>query len=188
MKSNTFRLGLLMLAALFTAACAGSESERRSASRSNASQQKASAATSQQQQQSSAVASNGKSEADAHAGHAHGAVEAASVNDVPAFETNAASLKKLPPTLSAGGFAGKQRLAYQVASEIPQTLAQLPCYCYCDRGFGHKSLHSCFVDDHAAHCAVCVDEALLAYRLQKEEKLSPEQIRERIIKDYAPKL
>ena len=51
--------------------------------------------------------------------------------------------------------------------EAPQLIAQLPCYCYCDRGFGHKSLHSCFVDDHAAQCAVCVDEALLAYNLQK---------------------
>jgi hypothetical protein len=40
------------------------------------------------------------------------------------------------------------------------------------------------VDDHAAHCAVCVEEALLAYKLQKEERLSPAQIRERIIAKY----
>jgi hypothetical protein len=188
MKSNTFRLCLLALAALFAAGCgAATESERRSSARTDASQQKANAATGQQP--SSGAASNAKSETDAHAGgHAHGATEAAGGNDVPAFETDAASLKKLPPTLAAAGFVGKQKLAYQAAAEIPQTLAQLPCYCYCDRGFGHKSLHSCFVDDHASHCAVCVDEALLAYRLQKEEKLSPAQIRERIIRDYAPKL
>jgi hypothetical protein len=40
------------------------------------------------------------------------------------------------------------------------------------------------VDDHAAHCAVCVEEALLAYKLQKEERLTPAQIRERIIAQY----
>jgi hypothetical protein len=40
------------------------------------------------------------------------------------------------------------------------------------------------VDDHAAHCAICIDEALLALQLQKQEKLSPEQIRERIIAQY----
>ena len=69
--------------------------------------------------------------------------------------------------------------------EIPRTIAQLPCYCHCDKGFGHKSLYTCFEDDHAAHCAVCVDEALLAYRLEKDEKLKPEQIRERIIAHYS---
>ena len=72
-----------------------------------------------------------------------------------------------------------------VAKEVPQTLAQLPCYCHCDQSFGHKSLQTCYVDDHAAHCAVCVDEALLAYRLQKEQKLTPEQVREIIIEKYS---
>ena len=84
-------------------------------------------------------------------------------------------------------FTGKARQAYQVAGEIPQTLAQLPCYCHCDRGMGHKSLHSCFEDDHAAHCAVCVDEALLAYRLEKSEGLTASQVRERIIAQYSGK-
>lgn len=91
----------------------------------------------------------------------------------------------LPPTLAPEKFPGKTREAYQAAMAIPQTLAQLPCYCYCDRGMGHKSLHSCFEDDHAAHCDVCVNEALMAYRLQKEEHLSAKQIRERIIAAFA---
>jgi len=90
----------------------------------------------------------------------------------------------LGPTLPAEEFTGKTRAAYRVAKEIPETLAQLPCYCHCDRGMGHKSLHSCFEDDHAAHCAVCVDEALLAYRLQKEG-WNPAQIREKIVAQYS---
>jgi len=113
--------------------------------------------------------------------HGHGAA----ASQVPAFQTDAASLKNLGPTLSPEKFFGVQKAAYQAVKEIPRTIAQLPCYCHCDKGFGHKSLYTCFEDDHAAHCAVCVDEALLAYRLEKEEKLKPAQIRERIIAQYS---
>ena len=110
-------------------------------------------------------------------GHSHG-------TRVPAYQS-ASELDKLPPTLPPAGFVGKTRDAYKAAQEIPRTLAQLPCYCECDQAYGHKSLQTCFVDDHAMHCAVCVDEALLAYKLQKEEKLSPEQVREKIIEAYS---
>lgn len=103
---------------------------------------------------------------------------------VPAYQTAAAS-KDLGPTLAPDKFIGKTREAYRVAKQIPATLAQLPCYCECDRGFGHKSLHSCFEDDHASHCAVCVDEALLAYKLQTQNKMTPEQVRQRIIEKYS---
>jgi len=103
---------------------------------------------------------------------------------VPAF-MEASQVGDLPATLPATNFSGKTREAYAAAKEIPGTLAQLPCYCYCDKAFGHKSLHTCFVDDHASQCAVCVDEALLAYRLQKEEKKTPEQVRQIIIEKYS---
>jgi hypothetical protein len=116
---------------------------------------------------------------DAHEGHSHGAP-----GRVPRFAATKADLKNLPPVLSAAQFTGKTRMAYIAVKEMPETIAQLPCYCHCDEGFGHKSLQTCFVDDHAAHCAVCVEEALLAYKLQKEERLSPAQIRERIIAQY----
>ena len=100
---------------------------------------------------------------------------------MPRYAKSSADLKNLPPVLPASQFTGMTRAAYAAVKEIPQTIAQLPCYCHCDEGFGHKSLQTCFVDDHAAHCAVCVEEALLAYKLQKEERLTPAQIRERII-------
>ena len=104
---------------------------------------------------------------------------------VPAHYEEAKSLTDLPPTLPPERFFGSARTAYQVAKEIPQTLAQLPCYCYCDESFGHKSLHSCYETDHSSQCAVCVSEALLAYRLQKEQVLNPSQIRQRIIAEFS---
>lgn len=117
--------------------------------------------------------------ADSYDGHAHGAP-----GRVPRFASSKLELKSLPPVLAAAQFTGQTRIAYAAVKEMPETIAQLPCYCYCDEGFGHKSLHTCFTDEHAAHCAVCVEEALLASKLQKEERLNPAQIRERIIAEY----
>ena len=117
---------------------------------------------------------------------AHSVAHSASTapSRVPAYQS-AIEAKTLKGTLAPAQFVGKTREAYKAAQQIPETLAQLPCYCHCDEGFGHKSLHSCFEDDHAAHCAVCVDEALLAYKLQKEQKLTPEQVRKIIIDKYS---
>ncbi len=95
------------------------------------------------------------------------------------------SKSSLGPTLDPASFTGITRDAYHAAREIPVTLAQLPCYCHCDQGFGHKSLYSCFQDDHASHCDVCVREALLALRLEKEQKLTPAQIRDTIVAQYS---
>ena len=102
---------------------------------------------------------------------------------VPAFEM-APVRANLGPTLDPERFTGLTRDAYRAVRAIPVTIAQLPCYCHCDEGFGHKSLYSCFEDDHAAHCAVCVNEALLALMLEKDQKLTPAQIRERIVAQY----
>jgi len=126
------------------------------------------------------VAAN--SPVDAH-GHSHGpSTPAAKV--VPAFLQEPPSRSSLGPTLDPERFEGKTREAYRAAREIPVTIAQMPCYCYCDRGMGHKSLYSCFEDDHAAHCATCVNEALMALQLEKQEKLTAAQIRERIVAQF----
>ena len=44
------------------------------------------------------------------------------------------------------------RQAYQVAKEIPWVLDSIYCYCKCEESpaFRHKSLLSCYVDNHAA--------------------------------------
>ena len=103
---------------------------------------------------------------------------------IPAFQM-APTRASLGPTLDPDKFTGLTRDAYRAVKQIPLTIAQLPCYCHCDEGFGHKSLYSCFEDDHAAHCATCINEALLALSLEKDQKLTPEQIRERIVQQYS---
>jgi hypothetical protein len=103
---------------------------------------------------------------------------------IPAFFEQAPSRASLGPTLEPEKFTGLVRDAYRAVREVPQTIAQMPCYCHCDRGMGHKSLYSCFEDDHASHCAVCVNEALLTLKLEKEQKLTPAQIRDRIVEQF----
>ena len=118
--------------------------------------------------------------------HDHAANASASgAHTIPAHFEVAPSKSSLGPTLAPEKFTGITRDAYRAVREIPVTIAQLPCYCHCDKGYGHKSLYSCFEDDHAAHCAVCVNEALLALKLEKEQKLTPAQIRETIVAQYS---
>ncbi|MBI6546068.1 MAG: hypothetical protein HY692_04695 [Cyanobacteria bacterium NC_groundwater_1444_Ag_S-0.65um_54_12] len=72
-----------------------------------------------------------------------------------------------------------QQAAYAIAKKHSRLLAQLPCYCYCDR-IGHRSLLSCFADHHGADCTVCMQEAFLAAELAKKG-LAAEKIRQAVI-------
>jgi Protein of unknown function with PCYCGC motif len=81
------------------------------------------------------------------------------------------------PVLNPLMFVGPAREAYIVAQQNPWLLAQLWCYCGCDRTSGHRCLLDCYRDYHGATCAICTGEALEANQLFNEG--SPvEQIRE----------
>ena len=163
MKKNWLLIGgiaLLLVAAVLMVYSANSDQSRATVTRATASQ---------------------PTPAHNHAGEA----TASDAKTIPAHFEVAPSKASLGPTLEPEKFNGKTREAYRAVKEIPVTIAQLPCYCHCDKGFGHKSLYSCFQDDHAAHCAVCVNEALLALKLEKEKKLTPAQIRDTIVAQYS---
>lgn len=53
----------------------------------------------------------------------------------------------LPKTLDPDRFRRKSKAAYQIAKEIPEILAQIPCFCECEP-FGHENLLDCFIDTH----------------------------------------
>jgi Protein of unknown function with PCYCGC motif len=126
--------------------------------------------------------SNISSENHAATKHAPSSGGAAQGRRVPAYFKEPPDIKSLPPTLSPGQFGGRVRDAYKIAKEIPQTLAQLPCFCECDKT-GHKSLLSCYEDDHSVGCPICLDSALLAGELKKEG-LSDSLIRDKLITRY----
>lgn len=65
-------------------------------------------------------------------------------------EAAAPAAQELPETLPPERFSGAVREGYGIAQAIPDVLAELHCYCGCDRSVGHRHLLDCFADDHAA--------------------------------------
>lgn len=86
------------------------------------------------------------------------------------------------PTLDPSRFSGEARAAYEIAAKNPALLAQLHCYCGCDKELGHQSLLDCYRDQHGAQCPTCTGEAIEAAKLA-DEGLPVEQIR-RVLRDH----
>ena len=87
----------------------------------------------------------------------------------------------IPVTLDPKQFPDAlSRNVYTLAAKIKPVLYQQPCYCYCDRHAGHKSLLDCYVSTHGTECEICQKEAILSYKLTQKGK-TPEQIRASII-------
>jgi hypothetical protein len=86
-----------------------------------------------------------------------------------------------PATLDPKQFPDAlNRNVYALAARVRPALYQQPCYCYCDRHEGHKSLLDCFVGTHGTICDICQKEAVLSYQLTQKGK-TPAQIRASII-------
>jgi hypothetical protein len=88
------------------------------------------------------------------------------------------------PTLDPARFQGDAREAYTVARINPALLAQLHCYCGCDKDFGHRNLLDCFRTDHGSHCEICMGEAIEAERLALRG-MPVEQIRDALRAKFA---
>jgi hypothetical protein len=115
-------------------------------------------------------------------------LQSESDDGVPTFNNAPPSAKtKLPPILTRDQLVGAnaqfpyQTHAYELAAKIPKVIYQQPCYCYCDRSMGHKSLHSCFSSTHGAECGTCLKELYYTYTMHKQGKTAS-QIRAGIIK------
>jgi hypothetical protein len=88
----------------------------------------------------------------------------------------------IPATIDPKQFPDAlNRNVYALAAKIKPVLYQQPCYCYCDRHSGHKSLLDCFVSTHGSECDICQKEAVLAFQ-QTQKGKTPAQIRAAIIR------
>jgi hypothetical protein len=87
-------------------------------------------------------------------------------------------------TLDPNQFVGPVKEAYKFAEQHPEILAELHCYCGCDKAEGHQNLLDCYRSTHGASCEICTGEALLAKRMS--EQGSPvDQIRDAIRRNFA---
>ncbi len=77
---------------------------------------------------------------------------------------------------------------YTIATQIPEVLDKMPCYCSCG-DVGHKSLKNCFMNDdgtfsdHASYCDLCINEAYDIYGWYLEV-VPVEELRKRIDGKY----
>jgi hypothetical protein len=100
-------------------------------------------------------------------------------------ETVAANSAQGRLTLDPKQFVGPVRQAYKFAEKNPALLAQLHCYCGCDKAYGHQNLLDCYRGTHGATCEICTQEALLAERMSAQGSPADE-IREAIRRNFAP--
>lgn len=84
----------------------------------------------------------------------------------PRVEATQAALQ--PPERYAADPAVAE--VYRMVAEIPEVIDGLYCYCHCSRHADHRSLLTCFQDDHGANCDICLEEAHLAYTLAQQGK------------------
>lgn len=102
---------------------------------------------------------------------------------IPAYYPSAEAAQPFPRTLSPALFKTNPTAerAYEIAKDNPGLLAQQPCYCWCSRDEGHRSLLDCYASRHAETCDICVKEALLAGQMDQAGKTA-EEIRAAIIR------
>ena len=100
-------------------------------------------------------------------------------------ETVAANSAPGRLTLDPNQFVGPVKQAYKFAEKNPALLAQLHCYCGCDKAYGHQNLLDCYRGTHGASCEICTQEALLAERMSAQGSPADE-IREAIRRNFAP--
>jgi len=78
-------------------------------------------------------------------------VTESAASGVPPFHRSAEEAKPFPVLQDPGRYQiPVVSQAYRIAREIPEVLAQQPCYCNCGDSFGHGSLLDCFASDHGA--------------------------------------
>lgn len=82
--------------------------------------------------------------------------------------------------------APEVQAAYQFASDHPEILKQIPCYCGCAKGLGHKHNLACYItafkpdgsvaqfSDHAVYCTICLDITQVVMKMVGEGKAVPE--------------
>ena len=91
---------------------------------------------------------------------------------------------QLRVTLDPQGFQGDVREAYADRRARSRLLAQLHCYCGCDKTLGHKSLLDCYRDNHASTLRDLLGEARDAEPMA-QRGMPIEQIRDTLRARYA---
>lgn len=100
---------------------------------------------------------------------------------IPPYFRTAEDGMPFPQTLDPSQFrAGKVKEAYAIAKEIPDVLAQQPCYC---QRPVLRSLLDCFANLEATNCEICIDEVRFVADLNRQGKPASE-IRSAVVRQW----
>ncbi len=102
---------------------------------------------------------------------------------IPPFHESVKDAQPFPATPSPAPFKEDPVVAqaYAMAQKNPGPFAQQPCYCWCSRDEGHRSLPDCYASRHAPSCDICIRETVLAGSMHRVGN-SPREIRAAIIR------
>lgn len=78
------------------------------------------------------------------------------------------------------------RRAYQIATDIPEVLNKLYCWCGCENRGVHRSNLGCFEDRMAVNCDVCRGTAEIAARMTEDGVTDPGKIQAAVDKEWGP--
>lgn len=78
------------------------------------------------------------------------------------------------------------RRAYRIATEIPEVLNRLYCWCGCENRGVHRSNLGCFEDKMAVNCAVCRGTAEIASRMTKNGTTDAGKIQAAVDQEWGP--
>ena len=78
------------------------------------------------------------------------------------------------------------RRAYQIATEIPEVINRLYCWCGCENRGVHRSNLACFEDRMAVNCDVCRGTAEIASRMTKKGVTDAGKIQAAVDLEWGP--
>ena len=80
----------------------------------------------------------------------------------------------------------KVRHAYWIATQIPEVLNQLYCWCGCENRGVHRSNLQCFEDQMGVNCDVCQGTAEIAYAMVQDGVTGAAQIQAAVDAEWGP--
>ncbi len=78
------------------------------------------------------------------------------------------------------------RRSYQIATEIPEVINQLYCWCGCENRGVHRSNLGCFEDKMAVNCDVCRGTAEIASRMTEDGVTDLGKIQAAVDREWGP--
>jgi|SRR3989338_4262037 len=103
----------------------------------------------------------------------------------PTEQISTTGLVETRPLLPPDMWKGRAAEAYRLAAEIPHVIDAQYCYCDCSKNpkFKHKTLLTCYTDDHGANCDICQNEVFVSYDLYKKGYSIPD-IKAQVDKEF----